>query len=204
MNLESVEFLEDKEQLVLKYKLGKDLKILCTRHYKNEVLHFFDKSKRFQGQCCNILKLHKKMKPRKTKLVSISPDLAKESHIHLGLQVIPFSKICQDCIPVLEARIQSSKAAETIPSEETMPVIEEAIHDDLDYGETDIKEVILGNIKNKLEILDRVQLQTSCHHLLFYHQPGQLMRFQSNHVMFVLHQVLDFQQQRKLLSPRFN
>ena len=158
-NDKAVKYLEEKEQIVLKFKKGIEGKILCNRHYKSEIEYFFNGKFRFQSQCCDVLKIHK-TKIRKTKLVTVSHDLANDARIHLGLQdLIPFQKICVDCMPKLEAQIISVKSEETIPpdDEQSTNFMENDTVVDIDFGDSDTKEVIFGNIRQKLAELDRDQ-----------------------------------------------
>ena len=152
LSAQEIKFLEDNDQIMLKYKTGKDIKILCKNHYKDEVLNFMRREK-----CCNILNRHKG-KARKTDLRKITVRQADDAMTYLGLKMIPFLHICKDCIPKLDMKIEEAKMIEDEPyfddnaaEIEEEQVEKEEIEENEENEENEgVEELEIGTVKHDI------------------------------------------------------
>ena len=159
-----IKFLEEEDQIMLKFKMEREIKILCLNHYKTEVLKLRDSRWK---TCCNVLNNHKG-KPRKTKLQKITVRQAEDAKKYLGIKMIPYLDICRDCSPKLDQRIEEARRIEDHPpnpipdnndntdfamdsqTEEDAEEVEEA-------GSGDDKHEILSKIADQLDEFTRAQ-----------------------------------------------
>ena len=142
-----IKFLNEDEQKIIKFKKDLEVKILCLKHYKNEITNW--RCKRFS--CCNILGKHKKA--QKTRLKEVSVKLAEEVQTYLGKKIIPFDNICTYCIGDLELEIDRAKDVANNPPDSPIPD-PDILNEDIlfetgsteDLNENDLKDLILRNI----------------------------------------------------------
>ena len=147
-----IEFLEEKDQIMMKFKMDREIKILCSNHYKTEVSNM----KYRQKKCCNVLNNHKG-KPRKTMLQTITVRQAEDAKKFLGIKMIPYLDICRDCSPKLDQRIEEARKIE-----DHLPDPLPDNNDNTDYAmdsqtEEDAEEVDEdGSCDDKHEILSKI------------------------------------------------
>ena len=145
-----IRFLNEDEQQIIKFKNDLEVKILCLKHYKNEITNWIRRP-----SCCNVLGKHKKAK--KIDLKKITVKLAEEVHIYLGKKIIPFDNICKYCLPELQLMIENAKDVANNPPDIPVP---EIFHEDNsfetgsteDLSENDLKDLILRNICKENEV----------------------------------------------------
>ena len=148
-----IKFLEEEDQIMLKFKMDREIKILCLNHYKTEVLKLRDSRRR---TCCNVLNNHKG-KPRKTNLQKITVRQAEDAKNFLGIKMIPYLDICRDCSPKLNQRIEEARR-----NEDHLPNPLPDNYDNTDYAmdsqtEEDAEEVEeAGSGDDKHEILSKI------------------------------------------------
>ena len=167
-----IKFLEEDEQIILKFKREENMKILCKRHYKNEILNWKTHIKS-RSKCCNILdehdkeKIGKKTRQKKSHLKDVTVKQAEDAKRYLGKKLIPFQLICSQCVVKFESKIEEMKLLESNPPvEHSFPeidVIDEEFEahtetdEDMGSEEIDVKEAILTNIQEKVQLFTKEQ-----------------------------------------------
>ena len=149
-----IQFLEDNEQIMLKFKTGKEIKILCEKHYQVEIRNVLKRRER----CCNVLSAHKS-RPKTTNLMKISVSQAEDAMKYLGLKMIPFLHICRDCTPKLDLKIEEAKAMENnnpdvLPDNDNDDYDAVEMIEDVENAENteneEVEEVEIGNVKHDI------------------------------------------------------
>ena len=158
-----IRFLEEDEQIILKFKNERNMKILCKNHYRKEIT-FWKGNTKSRAKCCNILGDHKKATT--TLLKDVTVKQAEDAKMFLGKKLIPFQKICHACVKKIDSKIEELKLLENNPlAEDSFPDTNDIGEDFAEDSQTDedmseeneVKEAILKNIQEKVPSFTKEQ-----------------------------------------------
>ena len=98
--------LSDVEKEIMKFRVGLDLENLCDKHYRDQFIKYTSWHSR---KCADPRNEHKKS--RKTGLVVITLETARNVKNYTEYRVIPGQSVCRTCLQYLSDLVEESMGA---------------------------------------------------------------------------------------------